>query len=170
MHTPPTHPLIKFVVMSAVFFFVGTVHGVLQVIHPIRVWLDSIGSPYGGPGHMIDPLAHAHINMVGGVVLLVMAASYHLLPVLSNRPLYSLRLLNHTFWWTSLGVVGFYSTLLFFGIWEGFLYLEHPAKVEEAHRYYPPVIATVSTVMGIGFWCYFANIFLTVRDIYKNRP
>ncbi len=170
MHTSPIHPLIKFVVMSAAFFLVGTVHGVLQVIHPIRVWLDSVGSPYGGPGHMIDPLAHAHINMVGGVVLLVMAASYYLLPVLSNRPLYSLRLVNHTFWWTSLGVVGFYSTLLLFGIWEGFLYLEHPAMVEEAHRYYPPVIATVSTVMGIGFWCYFANIFLTIRDIYKNRP
>ena len=54
--------LIKFIVASAFCFFVGTVHGVLQVIRPIRAWLDSIGSPYGGPGHMIDPLAHAHIK------------------------------------------------------------------------------------------------------------
>ena len=59
--------LVKFTVASAFCFFVGTVHGVLQVIRPIRAWLDSIGSPYGGPGHMIDPLAHAHINVVGGV-------------------------------------------------------------------------------------------------------
>lgn len=168
MQKSPAHPLLKFLVMSTTFFLVGTIHGVLQVIHPIRVWLDSIGSPYGGPGHMIDPLAHAHINMVGGVVLLVMAASYYLFPVLANRPLYSQRLVQHTFWWTSLGVVGFYTTLMVFGVWEGLLYLEDPARVAEAHRYYPPVIAAVSTVMGIGFWCYFANIFLSVRGLYKN--
>ncbi|MDA1107299.1 MAG: cbb3-type cytochrome c oxidase subunit I [Proteobacteria bacterium] len=165
----PRHPLIKFVMMSTTFFFVGTVHGVLQVTHPIRAWLDSIGSPYGGPGRMIDPLAHAHINMVGGVVLLVMAVSYYLLPILTQRPLYSQRLVGHTFWWITLGVTGFYSTLLTFGIWEGHLLLTHPAAIADVHRYYSPIIATVSTAMGIGFWCYFANIFLTLRNFYKTR-
>jgi cbb3-type cytochrome oxidase subunit 1 len=162
------HPLLKFIVASASFMFVGTVHGVLQVIHPIRMWLDSIGSPYGGPGHMIDPLAHAHINMVGGVVLLVMATSYYLLPIFTQRPLYSERLVNHTFWWTTLGVCGFYTTLMIFGIWEGNLSLTNPAAVESVHRYYPPVIALVSTAMGIGFWCYFANIFVSLRRFYNS--
>lgn len=164
----PRHPLIKFVVASAAFLFVGTVHGVLQVIHPIRAWLDSIGSPYGGPGHMIDPLAHAHINMVGGVVLLTMGISYYLLPVLTQRPLYSQRLVEHTFRWTTLGVCGFYTTLMVFGIWEGNLSLTNPGAVAAVHSYYPPVIALVSTAMGIGFWCYFANIFLTMRSIRKT--
>ena len=58
-------------------------HGMLQVMPPIRAWLDSIGSPYGGPGHMIDPLAHAHMNLVGGVVMLVMGVTYYLLPILA---------------------------------------------------------------------------------------
>ncbi len=165
----PQYPLIKFILASAAFFFVGTVHGVLQVTHPIRAWLDSIGSPYGGPGHMIDPLAHAHINLIGGVVLVVMAASYYLLPVLTQRPLYSQRLMEHTFWWITLGVIGFYSTLMVFGIWEGNLSLTNPGAVESVHRYYSPIIATVSTAMGIGFLCYFANIFLTLRNFYKTR-
>ena len=52
---------------------------------PVRAWLDSIGSPFGGPGHMIDPLAHAHMNLVGGVVMLVMGVTYYLLPILCNR-------------------------------------------------------------------------------------
>ncbi len=169
MQKPPVHTLLKFLLMSTTFFLVGTVHGVLQVLHPIRVWLDSIGGPHGGPGRMIDPIAHAHINMVGGVVLLVMATSYYLFPLLANRPLYSQRLVQHTFWWTSLGVVGFYSTLMVFGVWGGHLYLADPDRVAEALRYYPPVIAVVSTVMGIGFWCYFANIFLSFRSLYKNR-
>ena len=67
--------LLKFLLTSAACLFVGTVHGVLQVIRPVRAWLDSIGSPYGGPGHMIDPLAHAHINVIGGVVILLMACT-----------------------------------------------------------------------------------------------
>ena len=77
--------LLKFIATSAFFLFVGTVHGVLQVIKPVREYLDSIGSPYGGPGHMIDPLAHAHINVIGGVVLLLMAASYYLLPRITAK-------------------------------------------------------------------------------------
>jgi len=64
--------LVKFLMVSGLCFFIGTVHGVLQVTRPVRAWLDSIGSPYGGPGHLIDPLAHAHINVIGGVVIFIM--------------------------------------------------------------------------------------------------
>ena len=169
LHMPKfPHPLLKFLVMSTVFFFIGTVHGVLQVTHPIRGWLDAIGSPLSGPGHMIDPLAHAHINIVGGVVLFVMGASYYLFPLLSGRPLYSQRLVEHTFWWTVIGVSCFYSTLMIFGIWEGYLLLNNPEAVAAVHQIYKPVIATVATVMGMGFWIYFANIFLTVRKLLKH--
>ncbi|MEO5573443.1 MAG: cbb3-type cytochrome c oxidase subunit I [Gammaproteobacteria bacterium] len=162
------HPLIKFLVTSAGFLFVGTVHGVLQVVRPIRAWLESIGTPNSNPGHLIDPLAHAHINIVGGVVLLGMALTYYLLPVLSGRPLYSQRLVEHTFWWTAVGISCFYLTLMTFGIWEGYLLLNDPAAVAGVHRFYPFTIATAATIMGMGFWIYFANIFITVRQLYKK--
>ena len=160
--------LVKFLATSAVCFFIGTVHGVLQVIRPIRAWLDSIGSPYGGPGHMIDPLAHAHINVVGGVVIFIMGASYYLLPKMAGISLYSRRLVQHTYWWTTLGITGFYSTLMIFGVLEGNALLANPANpqdVEAIHRYYGPVIAVVSTIMGVGFWVYFTNIFLTLKKM-----
>ncbi|MDH5544875.1 MAG: cbb3-type cytochrome c oxidase subunit I [Gammaproteobacteria bacterium] len=160
--------LMKFLVTSVAFFMVGTVHGVLQVQKPIRAWLDSIGSPYGGPGHMIDPLAHAHINVIGGVVILLMAVSYYLLPRISKRPLYSYRLVEHTYWWTTIGLIGFYSTLLLFGYWEGSLLLEGKTQeMHDVHSIYRPVIAVVSTVMGVGFWIWFANIFITYRHVRK---
>ena len=161
--------LVKYLLVSSICLFIGTVHGVAQVIHPIRIWLDSIGSPYGGPGHMIDPLAHAHINVVGGVVIFLMGASYYLLPKMGGVPIYSRRLVEHSFWWTSIGIAGFYSTLMTFGILEGFALLEDPESVTAIHRYYGPVIATVSTIMGIGFWVYFANIFLTFREIRRIK-
>ena len=161
--------LVKFLLASVSFFFIGTVHGVLQIQPPIRAWLDSIGSPYGGPGHMIDPLAHAHVNVVGGVVLLCMAVTYYLLPRLSGQSLFSQRLVNHTYWWTTLGICGFYSTLLVFGFIEGELLLQDDIEgMTEVHRIYTPTIAVVSTVMGIGFWVFFTNVFITAKAISKS--
>ncbi|MGD8567680.1 MAG: cbb3-type cytochrome c oxidase subunit I [Gammaproteobacteria bacterium] len=165
-HSQSQPHLVKFVLASAFCFFVGTVHGVLQVMTPIRAWLDAIGSPYGGPGHMIDPLAHAHINVVGGVVVFIMGASYYLIPRMAGIAIYSRKLVNHTFWWTIIGIACFYSTLLTFGILEGQAMLNNPytdAGVQAIHRYYGPVIGTSSTILGVGFWIYFINIFLTVR-------
>lgn len=160
--------LVKYLVVSSVCFFIGTVHGVVQVIRPVRVWLDSIGSPYGGPGHLIDPLAHAHINVVGGVVIFLMGASYYLLPKMSGVPIYSRRLIEQSFWWTTLGIACFYSTLMIFGILEGRAMLEDPNSVDAIHRFYGPVIAIASTILGVGFWIYFANIFLTYRNIRRQ--
>ncbi len=162
------HYLIKFLLMSVFSFFVGTVHGLLQVIPAVRAWLDSIGSPYGGPGHMIDPLAHAHINLVGGVTILGMAVTYYLLPVITRMPLYSRRLAEHSFWWTAIGVSSFYTALMVFGIIEGRLFLDDPAALPAVHRYYGPVVSVAASILAVGFWIYLANVVLTVRRYFRE--
>lgn len=165
---PELRYLLKFPLTAAFFLFIGTVHGVLQVLPPIRAWLDSIGSPYGGPGHMIDPLAHAHINIVGGVVMIVIGASYYLIYTISGRQV-SLKLANHSYWWLTIGVCCFYSTLLTFGILEGIQLLNNDsAALRTLHGYYGLFISLASTVMGMGFWTFFANVFITVRRIARD--
>ena len=161
--------LLKFLLLSAFSFFVGTIHGMLQVMPPIRAWLDSIGSPYGGPGHMIDPLAHAHINIVGGLVMIGMAMAYFLFEQVAGRPILSRRLCRHSYGWLAVGVCCFYSTLLFFGIWEGQLMnAGDMAAQAEVHHIYGRVIAVASTIMGMGFWLFFINIFLGYRALRRN--
>jgi len=161
--------LVKFLIMSVVSFFIGTVHGLLQVIPSVRAWLDSIGSPYGGPGHMIDPLAHAHINLVGGVTILGMAVTYYMLPKITNKHIHSHRMAEHSFWWTAIGVSAFYISLLIFGFIEGNLWLTDPAAVPAVHRFYGPVISVAASILAVGFWIYLANVLLTLKDIYKSR-
>lgn len=155
--------LLKFLLLSALSFFIGTIHGMLQVMPPIRAWLDSIGSPYGGPGHMIDPLAHAHMNLVGGVVLLAMCVTYYLLPIFTGRRIYSINMVKHTFWWVSIGVYSFYVIQMFFGIWEGTL-MRSGGDIASAHRYYGPVMAVSGTTMAIGFCTYFVNVIMTMTN------
>ena len=157
--------LLKFLVMSAASFFVGSIHGVLQVIKPVRAWLDSIGSPYGGPGHMIDPLAHAHINLIGGVTLLCIAVTYYLLTIILKRPLYSNRLSNWSFWGASVGIYSFYTVLMVGGTIEGNMLLNRDPNLETFHHsYVAPLIAITATIMGSGLWIFMANVFLTVRQ------
>jgi hypothetical protein len=146
--------LLKFVLVSSLSFFIGTVHGVLQMIPFIRSWLDSIGSPYGGPGHMIDPLAHAHINLIGGVMILSMAVTYYLLP---------------KFWWTTIGAMCFYLILMVFGVIEGVLLLDKKSiELDHVHQIYRSVVAVSASIMGIGLWIYLTNIMLTIKNIYKR--
>ena len=165
MSPDPLHrSLLKFLLLSAFSFFVGTVHGMLQVMPPIRAWLDSIGSPYGGPGHMIDPLAHARMNLVGGVVLLAMGVTFYLLPVLTGKKIYSIRLVNHTFWWVSIGVYSFYIIQMYFGITEGLMLHNHPESIPAIHHYYGPSVALSGTTMLFGFCTYLANVLLTVTQ------
>lgn len=156
--------MIKFLLGAATFLFVGTVQGVIQVLPPVRAWLDSVGSPISGPGHMIDPLAHAHINVVGGLVILGMAFTYYLFPTITGKPVWSQRLVDHSFWWTAIGVSCFYTTLIIFGVIEGNLMLHDPQGLDAVHKYYAPVISVVATVMGMGFWIYFVNVLMTVRQ------
>lgn len=157
------HPhLVKFLLVSAVSFFIGAIHGMLQVMPPIRAWLDSIGSPYGGPGHMIDPLAHAHMNLVGGVVILAMGTSYYLFPIFSGKKIYSLRLVNHSLWWTAVGQFYFYITLIVFGTLEGNALLNKPEDMAQIHHYYGPIIAGSGIMMATGFCVYLVNIILSL--------
>jgi heme/copper-type cytochrome/quinol oxidase subunit 1 len=163
------HPhLVKFLLVSAISFFIGAIHGMLQVMPPIRAWLDSIGSPYGGPGHMIDPLAHAHMNLVGGVVILAMGTTYYLLPIFSGKSVYSLRLVNHSLGWTAIGQFYFYITLIAFGILEGNAMLHHPQDLAQIHHYYGPIIAGSGIVMATGFSIFLVNILLSL--IAKRKP
>jgi len=155
--------LTKFLIASVSSFFIGSVHGVLQMLPPIRAWLDSIGSPYGGPGHMIDPLAHAHINLIGGVIMMAMAVTYYLLPRFTGQEIWSRRLENVSFWMTLFGVASFYISLLVFGFWEGELLLDQGAEsITTVHKIYVPIGALSSTIMGLGLWLFLANSAMTI--------
>ena len=163
------NPLTKFLLLSVVSFGIGTLHGMLQVMPPIRHWLDTIGSPFGGPGHMIDPLAHAHMNLVGGVVLLAMGVTYYLLPLLSGKAIYSRRMIDLTFWLTAIGSYGFYGTQMGFGISEGLLWNTDREQISAIHHFYGPTVALCGTIMAAGFFTYFVNIALTLRGT-RSQP
>ncbi len=169
MPDPKDTHLIKFLAASLVFFFVGSIHGVLQLMPGIRAWLDSIGSPYGGPGHLIDPLAHAHINLIGGVMMLVMTVAYYLIPRFTRNGIWSTRLMTFSFWGTVIGVTCFYSTLMIFGAWMGELLLADDPSIDDVQAIYGPLAGISATIMGIGLWSFLINGLMSLKNGSREK-
>ena len=146
---------------AALALVLGGLHMVIKNIPGFWQWLWEAG--YGG--HLFRDLANSHIIIVGGGTILLTAITWYVLPRIVNRPLYSNTLAAGSFWFTFIGVVGFYLAWLVLGLVEGNLvrggmnYMDAKALVGSWHTV--PTRIT-SMIMGVGYWTYVLNVFLTV--------
>ena len=151
---------------------VGALHGLLKNLPGAFGWL--ITGQHGG--HMARDLSNTHIIVVGVGTVLLTGLTWYALPRIAKRPLYSPGLATASFWFTVIGVSGFYLSILTLGLVEarlvhlGFSYPEAKALVGKWHSV--PVRLT-ATFMGLGYWTYGLNALLTIfaaRHIRASRP
>lgn len=81
-----------FLYMSLIYLAVGAVLGLVMIFQP-----PTTGALYR---------AHAHINLVGWVSMMIFGVAYHILPRFSGQPVKHPRLIWPHFWLTNLGLVG----------------------------------------------------------------
>jgi cytochrome c oxidase cbb3-type subunit 1 len=161
--------IVRFFVLSVTNLFIGTVQGVAQTFPGVGQWIREAGPA----GHLIDPLAHAHINLVGGVTTGLMGLFYYVLPRLLNRPIYSPVLAATSFWFSAIGVGIFYLSLVILGLIEGNLVhagMSYAQALEAVGPIHHVLIITGAILMGLGYWTYITNIFLTVFAKRGGRP
>lgn len=153
--------VLRFLVLSVIHLFMGTVLGVMQTFPSVVQWLREAGPA----GHLIDPLAHAHINLVGGVTMGMMGLIYYVLPRVLGRDVYSRALAGASFWLSTVGVLGFFGSLVILGIIEGNMVHDGMSYAEALHAVGPIhhiSIVTSAFLMGFGYWAFIANVLLTV--------
>lgn len=158
-------PVLKFLVVSVTYLFIGTLLGVMQTFPGFGQWLRAAGAA----GHLIDPLAHAHVNLVGGVTMGMMGLFYYVLPRVLARPLYSVTLSEVSFWLSTVGVGVFFTSLVILGVIEGNMVhagMTYPQALEAVGPIHHILIVTGAMLMGLGYWTFIANIYLTV---FKRR-
>lgn len=155
--------LAKFFAVSATGLLFGTIQGVYQVLPWSLDWLHATGDA----GSLIDPMAHAHMNLVGGVSIGLMGLFYYFLPKMLGRPIFSLKLGQFSFYCVVIGVFAFYFSAIFLGWNEGELVLRGFTQ-EEAKAsmglWHPLLLAVAGSIMGLGFWSFVANLLLTLRQ------
>lgn len=156
--------LAKFFVVGATGLLFGTIQGVYQVMPWSLDWLHATGNA----GKMIDPMAHAHMNLVGGVSVALMGLLYYFVPKMLNRPIYSMKLGVFSFWCIVIGVFGFYFTAIGLGLAEGQMMLDKGMTDAAAKAsmgiWHPLLLSTAASIMGLGFWSFIMNMLMTLKQ------
>jgi hypothetical protein len=146
----PSGHLWKFLATGAAGLTVGTVQGVIQVAPAQADWLYRAGHA----GEWIDPISHAHINLVTGLTMLVAGAVFYAVPLLGGTAP-SRKVANACFYSLLVGSLAFYAAALYLGFHEGRLVVRHgltPEQAEEATALHPYLIMTGGVAMFMAFW------------------
>ncbi len=146
----PSGHLWKFFATGAAGLTVGTVQGVIQVQPANANWLYRAGHA----GEWIDPIAHAHVNLVTGLTMLVAGALFYFAPLLGGRAP-SRRAADACFYALLAGSLAFYGSAMYLGFHEGALVVHRglsPEQAEEATAIHPFLLMAAGIVMLAGFW------------------
>jgi hypothetical protein len=157
----PSGHLWKYLVTGVAGLTVGTVQGVIQVQPSHEAWLHRAGHA----GEWIDPISHAHINLVTGLTMLVAGAVFYLAPLLGGRPP-SRRAANACFYFLLAGSLAFYIVALYMGFHEGRLVVHHglsPEEAEEATPLHPYLIMAAGAAMFAALWVLLAVLLRSFR-------
>jgi hypothetical protein len=153
--------LAKYFLAGAGFLVLGAVHMAVKNLPWAATWLAGAGEA----GHLVRDLSNTHVMIVGGGTLIATGLCWYALPRMVGRPLASEPLAQGAFWFTAAGLLVFYVALVANGIAIGRL-VEHgwdyEAAKESMGKLYKVPVGMGAGVMGIGYWCFAANVFLTV--------
>ena len=160
----PQWHLWKYFATGAAALTVGTVQGVIQVQPANARWLYATGHA----GEWIDPISHAHINLVTGLTMLVAGALFALVARAGGgEP--SRKVVDRCFFALLGSSLAFYVVALYLGFHEGRLVHNRgltPEQAEEATALHPFLLMGAGIAMFVSFWALLAVI---VRAFWRAR-
>ncbi|OIR18289.1 hypothetical protein GALL_16170 [mine drainage metagenome] len=116
--------LLWFVYACIIYSIIGFTWGaVMGGVPAFRYFVD-----YSAHGRLIT-LAHGHINLLGWVEMAIFAALYYVVPTVSRRQIYSVRLVKIHFWMHNFGLIGMVVFFLSAGLIGGLGSGENTEKV-----------------------------------------
>jgi hypothetical protein len=164
--------LAKYFVAGGGFLVLGSVHMVVKNLPWTAEWLARAGYA----GHLVRDLANTHVMIVGGGTLIATGLCWYILPRIVGRPLASEALAQCAFWFTAVGLLVFYVAFVGNGIAIGRLVAhgwDYEAAKASMGKWYKVPVGIGAGVMGLGYWCFAANVFLTVfhaRLVHVPKP
>jgi cbb3-type cytochrome oxidase subunit 1 len=78
--------------MSVIYFVAGAVVGFMMILNP------------GDSGYYVS--AHAHLNLLGFMSMMIYGVGYHILPRFSGQHIYSPKMMHIQFWVANAGLIG----------------------------------------------------------------
>ncbi|MDX1251967.1 MAG: cbb3-type cytochrome c oxidase subunit I [Gammaproteobacteria bacterium] len=141
------------IIYSLIGFSWGVIVGMLP---DVREFINT--RPHGN----LIMLGHGHINLLGWVEMAIFGSVYYIIPRLSKRPIYSLKLVKVHFWTHNFGLLGMVVFFVTAGIMGGMASLEMtPDEVKTIVRPFMILVGMFGAIVLLAncIWAY--NIFRT---------
>ena len=135
---------VGFIRASVVYLLVGITFGLIMAIPGGFAWLAEAGR--GQP-----TTAHAHSNLLGFMLMMIMGVAYHIFPRFSGYPVRRMWMAWANFWCCQIGTAGMVTAFLVRGL-------------------VPWLLPIAATVQVAGVICFALNMFDTVRPVKKLMP
>jgi hypothetical protein len=161
----PHGHLLKFFAIGGLGLFIGTVQGVIQVLPANEAWLHAAAPA----GEFIDPIAHAHVNLVTGTLALVAGLVFY---VSTRRAMESdqRRAENAVFWVLIPGSLAFYVAFMAIGWVEGHLITDAGLTYEQAAARLGPLHPIPLMIAGSLTLAGIAGIVAVIVQRYWRGP
>ncbi len=165
-HQLKESPLIKFLVLASTFYMLATLEGPIQSIKSVNAL-----------AHFTDwIIGHVHDAALGWVGFTIIAATYHMLPRIFKREIYSKKIIEIQFWIMTIGIILYFSSMWIAGITQGMMWRDVDQygnltyqfidTVTKLHPYY--VIRGIGGAMYlIGFMMFIYNVFMSITAAKK---
>lgn len=162
--------LTKFSLVSAGALFVGTVQGVIQVLPDNADWIHAAGKF----GEYVDPISHAHVNLVTGMMVSLGAFLIFFGRRLGLRS-GGKKVARLLFYVLVPGSLIFYLSFLFSGLVlggavNGYGGIQSPSLTTFFSQNIRLILMVAGSWMLAGFWIYFALLWrgVSLQDLWDS--
>ncbi len=160
-HKLRTDPILKFLITSLSFYGMSTFEGPMMSVKTVNAL-----SHYTEWG-----IGHVHSGALGWVAMISIGSLYYLIPRLFGREeMYSTRLINVHFWWSTIGVVLYIAALWIAGVAQGLMWRATNADGTLTYSFAQSVNAMYPfyTIRLVGGTMFFAGMLLMAYNVWKT--
>jgi cytochrome c oxidase cbb3-type subunit I len=150
----PTNLTAKFLILGTVMYLFGCFQGSVEALRVLQM-----------PTHFTDfVISHSHLTVFGTFVVWAIAGLVYVWPRINERPLWSFKLANTSFWLIAIGISLMGLTLSAQGLQQGFMLMAGVEWLDSLVSISPYwLVRTISGLsMDIGMALLVVNLMLTV--------
>ena len=160
-HKLRTDPILKFLITSLSFYGMSTFEGPMMSVKTVNAL-----------SHYTEwTIGHVHSGALGWVAMISIGSLYYLIPRLFGREeMYSTRLINVHFWWSTIGVVLYIASLWIAGVAQGLMWRATNADGTLTYSFAQSVNAMYPfyTIRLVGGAMFFAGMLLMAYNVWKT--
>jgi cytochrome c oxidase cbb3-type subunit 1 len=160
-HKLRTDPILKFLITAMSFYGMSTFEGPMMSVKTVNAL-----------SHYTEwTVGHVHSGALGWVAMISIGSLYHLIPRLFGREeMYSVKLINVHFWWSTIGVVLYIASLWIAGVAQGLMWRATNADGTLTYSFAQSVAAMYPfyTIRLIGGVMFFAGMLLMAYNVWKT--